>query len=136
MSIDEDVLSFSIDSNTNNLYVNRDGGEFNIKDKPKVFQAFSFIPTSPIDEFNRHAFPFPELSNRLEWSKSSSIAFTTNPPSKTSSTKKSPKPISEEKQLVKNEITALKQALKYLSGEEAESVKNEIEALKQSLKYI
>jgi hypothetical protein len=136
MSIDEDFLYFSIDSNTNNFYINRDGGEFDIKDKPKIFQAFSFIPSFFIDVFDRYAFPFPELSNRLEWSKSSSIAFTTNPASKTPPTKKAPKPVSEEKQLVKNEIAALKQALKYLSGEEAESVKNEIEALKQSLKYI
>jgi hypothetical protein len=134
----QNFITFSADQKEKHLYIHNEGSEFEIKELSKTFQAFSFIRTFSIDSFTKYAFPFPELDNSLEWSKVATIAFKTEPTTTPTPppTKKAPKPISEEKQLVKNEITALKQALKYLSGEEAESVKNEIEALKQSLKYI
>ena len=127
-----DNFTASIDG-TNNLYFNHEGSEFNLSNT-KEFKAFGLHQIYSFG-YENTLFPFPYIDNSLNWKQKIAIKFepTKEPPVKKARKKKE---YTSEQQEIVDEINALKQALKYVSGDEAESIKQEIEALKQSLKYV
>jgi len=127
-----DNFTASIDG-SNNIYFNHEGSEFDLSNT-KEFKAFGLHQNYAFG-YENLLFPLPYFDNSLNWKQKIAIKFepTKEPPVKKARKKKE---YTSEQQEIVDEINALKQALKYVSGDEAESIKQEIEALKQSLKYV
>ena len=130
-----DNLTFSISEVFDNcIVVSNEGGELNLREE-KEHQSLGVSYTNVhLKESSDILFPFPEIYNSLEWIKVSSIKI--QPKSEPTKKTRKKREYSSEQQEILDEINALKQAIKYTSGEEKESIKQEIEALKQSIKYL
>lgn len=119
------------------LLMHKEGGDFDIESETE-FQSFGVYELS-LEPRLSVKFPFPYISNTLEWIKVGAIKIKSEPtpePAKPAKKTRKKKEYTAEQQEIVDEISALKQALKYTSGDESESIKQEIEALKQSLKYL